>query len=55
MTEATISGPPARMRGILWVVGSVVGALVATGVILWAHFGGAVFFEMIAAGIASCI
>ena len=43
MTEATISGPPARMRGILWVVGSVVGALVAAGVILWAHFGGAVF------------
>jgi hypothetical protein len=54
-TEVAISRPPARMRWTAGVVFAAVGALVAAGVILWAHFGGAIFFDMIAAGIASCI
>jgi len=47
--------PPARTRGLVWGTGVLVGALVAAGVTLWAYFGGAVFFEMIAAGIAACL
>jgi hypothetical protein len=31
-----------------------VGAVVAATVALWAHYGGAVFFEMIAAGFRAC-
>jgi len=30
------------------------GGLVAATLVLWAHYGTAVFFEIIAAGIAAC-
>jgi len=33
---------------------SLAGVLIAAAVVLWAHYGTAVFFEMIAAGIAAC-
>jgi len=32
----------------------LVGALIAATLVLWAHYGTAVFFEIIAAGIAAC-
>ena len=36
------------------LVGAVCGVLVAATLVLWAHYGTAVFFEIIAAGIAAC-
>jgi hypothetical protein len=38
----------------LLAVGAFFGALFAGTLLLWAHYGTAVFFEMIAAGIAAC-
>jgi hypothetical protein len=34
---------------------ALVAVLVAGTVVLWAHYGTAVFYEMIASGIASCL
>ncbi len=34
---------------------ALVAVLVAGAVVLWAHYGTAVFYEMVAAGIASCL
>lgn len=40
----------------LAIVGGVVIALVLAGTtVLWAHYGTAVFFEMVVAGIATCL
>jgi hypothetical protein len=37
------------------VVAAVLGGLLLAGtLLLWAHYGGAVFYEMILAGIAAC-
>lgn len=36
------------------LVAAVVGVLVAATLALWFHFGTAVFYEMILAGIAAC-
>ena len=36
------------------LVAGVVGVLVAATLALWFHFGTAVFYEMIVAGIAAC-
>jgi hypothetical protein len=38
----------------LVLIAAVVGALLAGTVALWAHYGTAVFYEMIAAGLAAC-
>jgi hypothetical protein len=36
------------------LIAGTVGALVSVAVALWAHYGTAVFFEMIHAGLALC-
>jgi hypothetical protein len=36
------------------IVAGVVGLLLAGTVALWAHYGSAVFYEMILSGIAAC-
>ena len=36
------------------VLAGFAGALMAATLVLWAHYGTAVFFEIIAAGIAAC-
>ena len=36
------------------LAGGVAGVLVAATLVLWAHYGTAVFFEIIAAGVAAC-
>jgi hypothetical protein len=41
--------PPARVIGATGA-----GVLLAAAVALWAHYGTAVFYEMILAGIAAC-
>jgi hypothetical protein len=33
----------------------VIGALFALAAVLWVHYGSAVFYEMIVAGIAACL
>jgi hypothetical protein len=46
-TAPTVSRP-------LLLAAAAAGALVAGTVALWAHYGTAVFYEMILAGIAAC-
>ncbi len=41
------------VRPAVWM-GAGAGALATAGVLLWDRYGSTVFFEMIAAGIASC-
>jgi hypothetical protein len=38
----------------LMLAAGVVGVLLAATLALWAHYGSAVFFEMIRAGLAAC-
>ena len=52
MPEAAVN-PPSMTRPFL-LVGAVAVVLVAATLVLWAHYGTAVFFEIIAAGIAAC-
>jgi hypothetical protein len=47
------SAPNSSLRSLVW--GAVAaGVLLAAAIVLWAHYGSAVFFEMIRAGIAMC-
>ena len=48
-----VSSQPHVSRPLLLAV-TASGMLVAGTVALWAHYGSAVFFEMIAAGFAAC-
>ncbi len=41
-------------RMVLWVAGAFIGLLMAGAVALWLTLGSAVFFEVVAAGIAYC-
>jgi hypothetical protein len=52
----TASFDPGRRTAsrLLVAVGIIFGALFAASIALWIHYGTAVFFEMIAAGIAAC-
>jgi hypothetical protein len=36
------------------IASAVAGLIVAATIVLWAHYGTAVFYEMILAGIAAC-
>ena len=53
MLTRVISATSWRVRTAVWA-GAGVGALASATVLLWAHYGSAVFFEMIVAGFASC-
>jgi hypothetical protein len=53
MPEAAIDSPRALSRSAV-AAAAVVVALVGATLVLWAHYGTAVFFEIIAAGIAAC-
>jgi hypothetical protein len=39
---------------IIWGAAALAALMVAAAGVLWVHYGTAVFFEMIAAGIAAC-
>jgi hypothetical protein len=54
MAEATTVTPSRSWRPLA-LVAVVAGALIAGTTALWAYYGTAVFFEMIAAGIAMCL
>jgi hypothetical protein len=51
----TASAISPRLSRPLVIVAAAVGILVAGTVALWAHYGTAVFYEMIVAGIAACL
>ena len=52
---ADVAAPSWRVKPRpLMLVAGTAGALVAVSVALWAHYGTAVFFEMIHAGLALC-
>jgi len=53
MPEAAIQAPRFASRPFL-LVSAVAGVLIAATLALWAHYGSAVFFEIVAAGIAAC-
>jgi hypothetical protein len=47
--------PAPRIAPAIVVAGAVLGAAVLLGALaLWVHYGTAVFFEMIASGVAAC-
>jgi hypothetical protein len=45
---------PFRLRPALWAGAAVVALMVGGTLVLWAHVGSTVFFEMIMAGLAAC-
>ena len=49
------AGPPARLSPWLLATAALIAVLVVGTVALWAHYGTAVFYEMIVAGIAACL
>jgi hypothetical protein len=54
MPETAAASPPGFSR-LLMILAAVGGLLLAGTVALWAHYGTAVFFETIVAGIAACL
>jgi hypothetical protein len=53
MPEVAVTTPCLASRPFL-VVGAVAAILIGATLVLWAHYGAAVFFEIIAAGFAAC-
>jgi hypothetical protein len=51
----TVVAAPSRISRPLIAVAALGGVLLAATVALWAHYGTAVFFETIVAGIAACL
>lgn len=54
MTERATVPTPRSWRPLAITAG-VAGVLIAGTLVLWAYYGTAVFYEMIAAGIAWCL
>jgi hypothetical protein len=42
-------------RPLVAVAAAIAGVLLVAALVLWAHYGSAVFYEMILAGIATCL
>jgi hypothetical protein len=50
-----VARPASRLAAAIVAGGAILGAIVLLGALaLWFHYGTAVFFEMIASGIAAC-
>jgi multidrug transporter EmrE-like cation transporter len=54
MPDSAIAPMPVRFRPAVWAGVAILGVMAAGTVLLWVHYGSAVFFEMIMAGIAAC-
>jgi hypothetical protein len=54
MSDRAMSPMPLRVRPAFWVGAGIVGALAGGTALLWAHYGSAVFFETIIAGLSFC-
>jgi hypothetical protein len=52
MPEQVSAAPSSRP--VLVMIAAVFGVLLAATLALWAHYGTAVFYEMILAGLAAC-
>jgi hypothetical protein len=55
MPETVSAATSLHSRPLIMIIAAAVGILLAGTVALWAHYGTAVFYEMIAAGIAACL
>ena len=51
----TATAPTLRLSRPLLIVAAAVAVLLAATTALWAHYGTAVFYEMIVAGLAACL
>jgi hypothetical protein len=54
MPETVSAATPLSSRPLV-VIAAAVGVLLAATLALWAHYGTAVFYEMIVAGLAACL
>jgi hypothetical protein len=54
MPEVVADSARFTPRPVTLALALIVGALIAATLALWAHYGTAVFYEIIAAGIAAC-
>jgi hypothetical protein len=54
MPKTASVSPPLLSRPLL-IIAAAVGVVLAGTLALWAHYGTAVFYEMILAGIAACL
>ena len=54
MSETLPTATPRRAIWPLAAVSAVFGVLLAVACALWVHYGTAVFFEIVRAGIAAC-
>jgi hypothetical protein len=54
MTDAVTTEPTSRNWRPLAFIAGLGGVLIAATLTLWAYYGTAVFYEIIAAGIAMC-
>jgi len=53
MPETTVASASGLSRPLI-VVATAIGVLVAGTIAMWVHYGTAVFYEMIVAGLAAC-
>lgn len=54
MPEIAADTHSSGSRAVTFAVAAFAGMLIAGTLALWAHYGTAVFFEIVAAGIAAC-
>jgi hypothetical protein len=54
MPEVAADTPHVAARPVVLALALLFGVLIAATLALWAHYGTAVFYEVIAAGIAAC-
>lgn len=52
--NTTLSNAAAPRRGAILLVAGLLGLLLAGTIALWAHYGTAIFFETIRAGLVAC-
>jgi len=50
-----LPSPPIALPRPMVALAALVAVLVAGAAVLWAHYGTAVFYEMVAAGVAWCL
>ena len=54
MSEDAANADSSQHRAAIFLVSAVVGAILAGTIALWAHYGSAIFFETIRAGLVAC-
>ena len=54
MSEDAANADTSQHRAAIFLVSVVLGAILAGTIALWAHYGTAIFFETIRAGLVAC-